>query len=715
MDSLIETIKAKVNVADEIEQVVVLHKSGKSLKGLCPFHNERTPSFYVFPQTQTWRCFGCNEGGDVFSFVQKQQSLDFRETLRYLAEKAGVSFEERDGYGEDTEAERERHAQKERLRKLNEEAQLWFHQMLLHAREAGEARGYVQSRGISTETVIAFGLGYAPESWDALTRYLLTKGYTERELVMGGLARARNEGVDVTGGIVGDEESGENGKGEGEHSEGKVPGGIRDYFRNRLIFPIRDMRGHIIGFGGRGLGDVKPKYLNSPQTALFEKSTVLYAIDMAKDAIKQAHQVVIVEGYVDAVIAHQYGTKQTVACIGSAITERHIQQLKKLTKQVTLALDPDAAGSAATEHGIQEAMKGFDRTLVPIPMAGGSSRVKNKQESRGIVMLEEQVDAEINIMRLPDGEDPDEVIRRDYATWLYAVEHPMSLIDYYFETKTENLNLREPNGKAEAVKQLLPIIGMINNRIKRDDYVRKLSSMLRVEERVLHEELQRTLRGKKGIAATFTEAMGANRQSGNGHEGQREQGGQRVQGDKVGQEYHEYRDSEENVTNSAMSYVSIDKSRVDKIQWEDYLIGLLLQNPGLSQRVYGIIHDGDFTGTDTRELYRILNSFYQRESSPSNQPIEQIVPAVLHPALVRAFRRVESEPPRDGAGLIKEVDQCATRLKKTWLKQQNKELEYLIREAVDSGDSAGVRQLYQRLGDIHRQLRTLDTASSLQG
>src|SRR5581483_7370483 len=159
-------------------------------------------------------------------------------------------------------------------------------------------------------------------------------------------------------------------------------GGVYDYFRNRLIFPIRDMRGRVIGFGGRALGDGKPKYLNSPQTLLFEKNTVLYAIDMARDAIKQAKQVVIVEGYVDAVIAHQYGTKQTVACIGSAITEKHIQQLKKLTKQVTLALDPDAAGSAATEHGIEEALKGFDRTVVPVPLSGNGT-AKQKPYKQG--------------------------------------------------------------------------------------------------------------------------------------------------------------------------------------------------------------------------------------------------------------------------------------------------------------------------------------------
>src|SRR5207237_5648462 len=225
---------------------------------------------------------------------------------------------------------------------------------------------------------------------------------------------------------------------------------------------------------------------------------------MAKDAIKQIGQVVIVEGYVDALIAHQYGTKQTVACIGSVITEKHIQQLKKLTKQVTLALDPDAAGSAATEQGIKEALKGFDRTVVPVPLLASkmeeSSNVGHKKQRQhqpqGIIRLEEQVDAEINVLQLPAGEDPDEVIRRDFSTWFYAVTHPLPLVDYYFVVKTADLNLRQPSGKSEAAKRLLPVIAMISDRVKRDAYIRKLASAISIDERSLHAELQRVLRNQ---------------------------------------------------------------------------------------------------------------------------------------------------------------------------------------------------------------------------
>jgi len=691
MTSTIEAIKAKIDVADEIGLVVALQKSGKALKGLCPFHNERTPSFYVFPETQTWRCFGCNEGGDVFSFVQKQQGLDFREALRYLAEKAGVPVEEH--VGGNPEEEREASAVRERLRKLNEDALLWFHHMLLRSREAAQARAYVQSRGISMDSIIAFGLGYASDQWDSLSRYLLSQGYTERELVVGGLARER-EGNDMGG----------------------QGGGVYDYFRNRLIFPIRDMRGRVIGFGGRALGDGKPKYLNSPQTLLFEKNTVLYAIDMARDAIKQAKQVVIVEGYVDAVIAHQYGTKQTVACIGSAITEKHIQQLKKLTKQVTLALDPDAAGSAATEHGIQEALKTFDRTLVPVPLASGridNQRSQKQQRLRGIIRLEEQVDAEINVLQLPEGEDPDEVIKRDYSAWLYAVAHPLPLVDYYFITKTADLNLREPAGKTEAAKRLLPVLGMISDRIKRDAYVRKLAGMISIDERSLHEELQRVLRKQKvvGVTAEFSQSSAQMK-------GQRGAGGQKREDNE---EPEWVRDAEENTSAQTQQagarapVAGLDRNKKNRIQWEDYLIGLLLQNPGLSPYVCGIINDGDFAGTDTRELYHILNSVYQRDSSPSHQPLEQYVPSALSATVARALKCVESGEPRDGTRLVKEAVQCATRLKRNRLLQLNTELQYLIREVSEAGDVTARRQLQQQLQAVHQQLRTIDSATQLQG
>jgi DNA primase len=704
MASIIDTIKAKIDVVEEIGLVIALQKSGRSFKGLCPFHNERTPSFHVFAESQNWHCFGCNEGGDVFTFVQKQQGLEFRDALAYLAEKAGVSIE--DSSTRSPEEAREASAIKERLRKLNEDALLWFHQMLLRSKDAAEARAYIQSRGISSDSVIAFGLGYAPNQGNALSSFLLGRGYTEHELVNGGLARTR-EGAGNTGGV---------GSVEGI---GEVSGGVYDYFRQRIIFPIRDTRGRVIGFGGRALGDGQPKYLNSPQTVLFEKNSVLYALDQAKDAIKLAKQAIIVEGYVDAIIAHQYGTRQTVACIGSAITEKHIQQLKKLTKQVTLALDPDAAGATATEHGIQEALKAFDRNVVPVPLAAdghrtGTRREGKHNEPRGMIRLEEQVDAEINVLQLPPGQDPDEVIRQDFSLWSYAVAHPIALVDYYFVSKTANLDLRQPGGKTEAARRLLPVIAVISDRVKRDAYMRKLATMIAVDERSLHDELRRVLRKQANPAVTAVFSDPGRVRSIQGTLGQ-----QRPITKEDGQddaiepaEPAEEKSSREG--QEQRNYV-LDRNWQSRLQWEDYLIGLLLQNPGLSQYVCGIINDGDFAGTDTRELYHILNSVYQRGSSPLHQSFEQYVPSALLATIARARESVESKSPLSGTSLVKDAMQCATRLKRIRLLQLNTELRYLMSEANEAGDAESMRQFQQQLLAIHRQLRTIDSAMHLHG
>src|SRR6266487_2095126 len=711
MTSLIGAIKAKIDVAEEVGLVVALRKSGKSLQGLCPFHNERTPSFYVFPESQTWRCFGCNEGGDIFTFVEKQQGLDFRDALLYLAEKAGVPVE--DYSSANPEQEREVNALKERLRKLNEEAALWFHQMLLRSKDAAEARAYTQSRGISAESVMSFSLGYAPESWDGLSKYLFGQGYTEYELDQAGLVRAREMGKAQAASSM--------------SAVGRDQGsGVYDYFRNRIIFPIRDIRGRVIGFGGRALGDNHPKYLNSPQTLLFEKNNVLYALDMARDAIKFAKQVIIVEGYMDAVIAHQYGTKQTVACIGSAITEKHIRQIKKLTKQVTLALDPDAAGIAATEHGIQEALKAFDRTLVPVPLSAfpKGKRAKDPTNARGMIRLEERIDAEINVMQLPSDEDPDEVIRRDFTAWSYAVAHPIPLIDYYFVTRIADLDLREPVGKTEAAKRLLPVIGMINDRIKRETYTQKLSKIIGVDERSLREELQRVVAKQKpaGVIAEFSDRTGQHRSTKGAETAeeialQKERSVSEDESSSIpepGDEEAIQRFQANNQRELSRTF-GLDNHIRNRIKWEDYLIGLLLHNPGLCLHVCGIITDGDFAGTDTRELYRIFNSVYQRDASPLFQSFEQFVPSALLETVARARKSVESRTPLEGAGLVNDAVQCATRLKRASLLQSNTELRYLERGATETGDVAAVQQFRRQLLDIHRQLRTIDSAMHLQG
>lgn len=685
--SLIETIKTRIDLVEEVGLVVALHKSGKAFRGSCPFHNERTPSFYVFAESQTWRCFGCQEGGDVITFVEKHQGIAFGDVLRYLGEKVGVSTQE--FASNDSPEEREALARKERLRQLNEDALLCFRQFLLHSRDAREARAYLQERGISAESALAFGLGYAPDRRDALSTYLRSRGYTESELTQGGLAR---EPVPEPGEMQ--------------------TGGIYDYFRNRLIFPIRDTRGRAIGFGGRILGQGQPKYLNSPQTLLFEKNNVLYALDMAREAIRQERQVIIVEGYVDAIIAHQYGTRQTVACIGSAITERHIQQLKKLTRQVTLALDPDAAGEAATEHGIQEALKGFDRKVIPVPLPAEGRRSvtqgRKRQEPQGIIRLEEQVDAEINVLPLPAGEDPDELIRRNFSAWDQAVRHPVALVDYYFLARMAGLNLREAAGQAEAVRRLLPIIAAIPNRAKRDAYLRQLAGMVHMDERGLNAELHQISQRQRsnGVIAAFSERRNAQPLD-SGNDGGYQQG--RADSQRDGST------REQETSQQGASTSGLDRTRGNQLKWEDYLLGLLLQNPMLNKIVCGIINDGDFAGTDTRELYRILNSVYQRGSSPIPQPWETIVPVALQETIDRVRRCVETRSSADLPSLIREVKQGAFRLKRARLLQSQTELRFLLKEAEEMGDVAAKRLLFRQVLAVARELHTINSAMPLHG
>ena len=316
-DSTIDEIKRRLDVVDVIGQTVQLKRSGKAFKGLCPFHGEKSGSFYVWPDTGTWRCFGCNEGGDLFSFVQKRDNLDFRDALRFLGERAGVVIEEH--ARPDPNARQER----DRLHAILESAALYYRAALVG--EAGaEARAYIAERGIEPAAAERFGLGYSDAHGRGLERHLTRAGYSIEECVKAGAL-------------------------------GQIEDGTRTYdrFRDRLIFPIRDVDGRVIGFGGRALRpDQQPKYLNSPQNELFDKGNNLYALDQARDTIRKQGQVIVVEGYMDALIPHQAGFTNVVATLGTALTERHVQVLRRQSaREIVLCLDNDAAGLRAALRG----------------------------------------------------------------------------------------------------------------------------------------------------------------------------------------------------------------------------------------------------------------------------------------------------------------------------------------------------------------------------
>jgi len=437
--SVVDEIKQRLDIVEVISSYVALKKAGRNYKGLCPFHAEKTPSFVVFPDTQSWHCFGaCGTGGDVFTFVMRLENLDFSGALHLLAQRAGVSLKPQ------TEAGLAEDKLKKRLREINEAAAEYFHNLLLSSTEGQKARSYLAQREISAETINRFQLGYALDDWQALGAFLQARGYQRNDILAAGLIIAREDGS-----------------------------GHYDRFRGRLIIPIRDERGKVVGFGARVLDDSIPKYINSPQTPIFDKGNTLFGLDLAKGAIRREGLAIIAEGYMDVLMAHQHGIGNVVASMGTALTENQLRLLRRFSKRLALALDADAAGYQATMRSMTLAQEALAEQVVPVPTP------------RGLIKYESHLDVDIRIITLPPGRDPDMVIRESPALWAQLVENATPIVDYYFRAITSELDLDSAKGKAEAVSRLMPIIQEIGNAVERAHYVQKLSRLVRVDEATL--------------------------------------------------------------------------------------------------------------------------------------------------------------------------------------------------------------------------------------
>ncbi len=451
--SSIDEIKARIDLLDLVSETVQLRRSGKNYTGFCPFHtNTRTPAFVVFPESGTWRCFGqCNEGGDIFKFVMKKEGWDFGEALRRLAERAGVEL--RPVTPQDQAAAEEH----ELLRILLEEAVTFYRHHLLNTPAGKLALEYLRKRGLKDETIEAFGLGYAPHAWEAGLAHFLSRGYTQQNLLEAGLVTEREPGDPASG--------------------------VYDRFRNRITFPIRDERGRMAGFGARILDpDDIPKFLNSPQTPVFDKGRLLYGLDRARKGIRAQDQVVIVEGYLDVIALHQAGFTNVVSPMGTALTEHQLYLLKKVTQRMVLALDPDAAGNKATLRGLQIARQALDREQDPV------------FDARGLLGYEARLQADIRVTTLPPGMDPDEVVNRDPAEWSRILENARPIVVHVMETLAAGLDLNDPKVKTEVAEQVLPLIEDVPSPIERDTYRQRLARLLKVDERTLMGQFRPRLR-----------------------------------------------------------------------------------------------------------------------------------------------------------------------------------------------------------------------------
>ncbi|MBS1249876.1 MAG: DNA primase [Chloroflexi bacterium] len=435
-----DEIKDRIDIVDLVSESVELRRSGKSYSGFCPFHaNTQTPSFAVFPDTQTWYCFGeCGEGGDIFNFVMKKEGWDFPEALRHMAQRAGVQLRPL------TPQEKEKKEEYARLRKLLEDA-VTFYRHNLYNTDAGKmALAYLHERGVNDNTIETFGLGYAPNSWEDTTNYFKSQEYSVGELTESGLVSERDGG------------------------------GVYDRFRHRLMIPIRDRGGRMTGFGARTLDpDGVPKYLNSPKTALFDKGKILYGLDKSGRKIREEDQVVIVEGYMGVIAPHQHGYTNVVATMGTALTDDHLGRIKRYTKRIVLAMDSDAAGIKATLRGLEVARESLDRTTDLV------------FDARGLLHREARIRADIRVATLPPGMDPDDVVNQSPEGWEQIVAEARPVVVHVMETLAEGRDLDDPKTKSEVAAQILPLIEDIPSAIERDTYMQRLARMLEVDERSL--------------------------------------------------------------------------------------------------------------------------------------------------------------------------------------------------------------------------------------
>ena len=429
--SNVDDIKLRIDIVDLVSGYVDLQKAGRNFKALCPFHTEKTPSFVVNPERQSWRCFGaCATGGDVFSFVMRMEKLDFSEAVRLLAQKAGVTISQKRGV--------DRH---ESLFQINQEAAR-FYQGLLESSEGKSGMDYLAGRGVDAKVMSAFQLGLSLRGRDRLKTHLSGLGFDPGLAVEAGLLR---RGEDST---------------------------LKDFFWGRLMFPIHDREGRVAGFGARSLDGSEPKYLNTAATPIFDKRSILYGLHMAEAGIRERGTVVIVEGYMDAITAHQYGYTNVVASMGTALTGHQVSLIRSAANHFVQALDPDDAGKKATLRSLESSWRAVD-----------------------LRQLGRTEELDLKIASLPSGLDPDSLIREDPEEWKRRIQEAVPYMDFRILNIPFSYDIGSDHGKAQAAEEHLPLITAMGNAFEQERYFRMLAQVLSVSKEALEASIGRPRRG----------------------------------------------------------------------------------------------------------------------------------------------------------------------------------------------------------------------------
>jgi DNA primase len=420
--SPIDEIKARLDIVEVISSYIKLKKAGANYKALCPFHSEKNPSFFVSPARQIWHCFGCGAGGGIFDFIMKIEGVEFGDALRILAKRAGVELKPISPEYAKLKTERQR------LYEICELACKFFEKQL-EGKTGKEVIEYLKGRKINEDSIKKWRIGWAPETWDSLINFLVSKEYKKEEIEKAGLA-IKNEA-----------------------------GNYYDRFRGRIIFPIFDLNSQVVGFGGRVFKKEEgAKYINTPNTLLYDKGKILYGLDKAKVEIRKKDFCILVEGYTDVILAHQSGFENTISTSGTALTPYQLEILKRYSENLYLAFDMDIAGDFATKRGIDLAqLKGFN----------------------------------IKVVKLPEGKDPADVISEDPKVFENAILNSLSILDFYFESAFSEFDKTKAEGKKEISKILLPVIKRIPNQIERAHWISRLAKMLEVREEDVEKELEK--------------------------------------------------------------------------------------------------------------------------------------------------------------------------------------------------------------------------------
>jgi len=431
-DSVLDEVRNSVNIVSLISEYVALKKRGRNYVARCPFHTEKTPSFSVNPEKQIFMCFGCGVGGDVFKFVMQIEHATFPEAVQLLAEKHGIALA-RTAHPEDLISK----TQQETLGAVMVEAAEFYYRALVESEEGRAARTYIEGRGVGRETVERFRLGYAPASSDSLLHRLQKKNFSHQTLEECGLVKQSEDG----------------------HRH-------YDAFRGRIMFPITDTRGRIIAFGGRAMGDAQPKYLNSPETKLYNKSSNLFGLSYSREGIKKQDFAILVEGYMDFLIPFQSGIDNVVASLGTSLTQQQVRLLGRYAREVVVSYDPDSAGIAATQRSLD-------------------------------LFLED--DFRVRVLSLPDGQDPDAFVRAAGAgEYRNRLRQAVPYLDFVFENAARNQpTLEDPRSKIQVINEVLPYLAKLPNAVERSDYAFRFARRLQIEHDLLLAEMRKAAQQKR--------------------------------------------------------------------------------------------------------------------------------------------------------------------------------------------------------------------------